>query len=391
METDVPLIMQLISITQQLDLRSMTFSTWFPDAAPFQILLSIANAIAVQPLLQELEVMDFQDRFVLPFQAAAYLRDLSRISFGRSDPYDEFWPEAVPFTPVAPRVQGFPSVTSISFGVAPEGVSDALRSITSATLSSLEVMVGAPFLDVVGEGDVPNVLVAIPTSTLEGRLNALARFPGLKSFQFTFATSQVQWADFAPILDYHQMEFACLQGHGLPEWLGNGELEALAQAWPLLQELELIDTSQDLQSAPPQPDHGRPPTTTLAGLACLAIHCPVLERLIICVDARDPLPTPLPTVVGTSVTDIRLSYSWVPSGRDEEKAVAQFLARMWPRQLERKRGRDREEEFWVNARWNVGQFGGLDRAANRVLQEGPLPRIWAQVYSLLNGRRGTAE
>lgn len=301
--------MQLISTTQELDLTSLSFFTWHPDQIAFPILLSISSAIAAQPNLAELDVLDFHDWFILPFQAGAFLQHLTRISFGRYNPYDEFWPEAIPHTPVAqiyiPGHPSFPSVTSSNLGVTQEGVSDVLAAITSVSLTSLEVMVGPPFLDVVGEGDVPNELVPLPTSILQGRLGGLVRFTVLRSFRFTFATSQLAFVDFAPILACHEMEFACLQGHGLSRWVGDGELQTMAQAWPLLEELVLIDTSQQLQHAHPRNNQGHAPSMTLAGLACLAIHCPQLARLITCVDARESVNTPFPTVIRSGMCDSR--------------------------------------------------------------------------------------
>lgn len=379
---DVQAIMRLIADTQELDLTSMSFFTPNPEQITFPILLSISSAIAAQPNLEELDVLDFFDRFTLPFQAAALLHHLTHISFRRHDQCGAFWPDDLPHLPIAqvqiPGFPCFPALTSAKLGVAPEGVSDILAAITSASLISLEVMVGPPVLEILDEGGVP-----FPISALDGRLGELGRFKALTSFRFTFATSRARFADFIPILDCHQMSFASLRGNGLARWIGNRELSMVAQAWPEIEQLELIDTSQELQRPPPNHNDGHPPSVTLAGLGCLATHCPKLGRLLICVDAREPVPLPFPQVVGTSVHEVRLSYSWVPGEVTAERAVAQFLVHMWPNQV---LGSPGFGDVWVAARWNIGRLGGLFGETKRQMERGALPRIWRRVYTLLRSR-----
>lgn len=361
--------MDIISTSHSLRLESLTFTTWSPGFVSLPLLLALSHAIVAQPGLRRLQIRDLANSFTLPFQAASELQHLERISFnGEWEDYwdsKEYWMSSNVTTPVT-EIHGFPALRSAAMAMTADAIPRALAAIKSAHLTELEIVVESPYNEEEEES-------LTSTSSLAGGLDDVRRFTSLSYVQILFLATSAAWSDFSPLLDCACLEFVSLYGHDLSQLLRDEELFLMAQSWPQLRELDLIDTLSDI------PDAGStPPAATLRGLDCLAAHCVHLRKLTISVDARNPDPDSLPPVVGTSMVDVRLAYSWVASGEESEMALVNFITNMWPNQIIL--GEPMSREKWVRTRWDIGRVGGWDRVRLGRMQVGPWPRIWGLVH-----------
>lgn len=348
-------ISQIILGTRLLHLDELHFTVWDISVISCPIITrAISDAINAQPLLQRLEVLDLEHRFVLPWSAASSLRHLTHLTFSETNALCNPWYSTTPPSEVAP-VSGFGTLKSISLGVTPELLSAVLSAVTSAILEDLEVLLYARAED--------------EESSLHGRLGEVHRFVHLVSLRLTFVGSVMQWSDFDPMLHCTELKVLVLRGKYLSSVVGDQELNTMSLSWPNLEDLEVTDSD-------PHPNGlaSAAPTATFTGLSHLSKNCPRLQKLMISVDARQPhLSSSAHVVIAAAMEDVRLPYSRTGDTAESHEAVALLIQSMWPGQEIPPR-----EEFgtWLNSRLQITTFD----IPLAVEEFDVWRRIWTMVY-----------
>lgn len=366
-DTTVP---QLLAATKRLSLDELEIRTLLDDE---QTVSAIADAITAQPALLRLHLYDSAARMLRPWVAASSLAYLREASFMASYPYDNPLDPLILESPVS-GTRGFPNLGTLRVDGRAIEIATAIAAIGS-DLEMMEIMVYPP------PQDDPE-----PLSDLAGVMKEVSRFTHIKSFEITFPASTAIWTDFAPLLSCRGMRECSLFGYGLSRMVGDAEVLLMARAWPELETLviedfvrrEEFDSRKASAIARLDPHYQVvSPKATLGGLGCLAVHTPCLRKLSIAVDARATSSRLDNVVIGASVSDLALPYSWTDNTSAD--AVASFICRTWPNQTLLT---EKSHVIWTAIGFTAVEYDGRGGT-----MYGPWFSIWGKVYSALMEER----
>lgn len=215
---------------------------------------------------------------------------------------------------------GFGKLIGVDVGRIPvHAFEKVLASIQSSELQTLSLY-AEPKED--GEGAMD----------LTGRLSGhFKRWSWLKYVQLDFGGGVVNWEDILPLLSCREMEEISLTFIGSSAIIKDGDLKSMAQAWPLLEKLEIKDL--DLEDGHDTYSNV-PPAATLHGLIPLAQHCPSLNTLSISVAVHGVGEEHQSLDVVSNVENLNLGWSWADPTDSADKLddVGAFIVKMWPNQ-----------------------------------------------------------
>lgn len=325
-------VVALCSVLYRLrDLKLETFCITSSDRMITQsrrVENTVQAVLVQQQALLNITVSDFCSRLTTSFRDAGRLAHLENIRL-TTTPYGFYGDLPHPDIPVA-RVHPvhsfptgtddkhptFPSLRRFMANVSVDDVRPILSSITSPGVRCIE-------LHVTGPGAM------IGTCFTE-----IGRFERLETIWLEYPGLLGGWADIMPILACHSVQNISVHGDCISAILGDEQVLCIAQAWPCLRSLVIVDSCLerwrlDLQTTCPQRGSRDPhiPMTTLLGLGAFAAYCPSLSCLIIPIDARETPNIPILGATGCAVQEIGFPNSLVDEG---EQRVARFISSMWP-------------------------------------------------------------
>lgn len=171
------------------------------------------------------------------------------------------------------------------------------------------------------------------------------------------------WEGILSLLACHKLESVTLYIEELAQTINDAQVEQMAQAWPALQKLVLLNEEEAAGD----------PLVTLQGLACLAQHCPSLKTLSIYVDATRLQEEEPILKTGRDVDHLDLLFMVED---EQEDRAADYIAKMWPNL------RTRTTFLWNGA-------GGEEEEAEAEQRE-QWERLWAKVDGRLGRKSAVA-
>lgn len=313
-ESHVGALVHMLQMAQSLSLDVLWVEANYEELSSSPL---VADAVVAlldrQPELTDLRVSDLIGRFHGPFREAGRLEHLQTLQLGVTEWYP-FTNNAIPSNPILRPVSGFPSLQSLEVQAGVYDISNILKSVESKLLT-LSVVVDPP-----------------PAETNLGTsLADVGRFSSLSAISIKFPHIRGTWDSFKPLLTLPLLEEINLTGDDIARTIGDPQLRDMAQAWPLLRSLIVIDCHlrrTQLQTSRRLGMGGEyPPAATLLGLSVFATNCPGLEELVIAIDARAVPKDIALLAIGHKVETIRFPDSWADKRVLE---VARFIAKVWP-------------------------------------------------------------
>lgn len=359
---------------------------------------TVSFAISAQPLLRRFTLIGPQNRFIEPWEAASRLEYLSDITLRatNADILDGPWYAGSFATEGVPAV-GFPALRGACLELDATLLPTIITSISSPELQDIKLRVEGQIED---DGHMP-------VNSLDSGLDGLGRFLKLTSLHIVFPRTNSDWSDFTPLLACCGMTTIVLRGHDLSIVVGDPELQAMAESWPNVRRMEIQDSTR--QEHNHRYDEHQAPRVTILGLSCLSLHCPLLETLKICVDARQPGRRAVITHAGVAMKEVRLPFSWLEQedpgyevdvdensdgaapepglqpvtnlDRNGEDDVASLICSLWPNQT---LPPPEEVLLWAltHGDWNSLHSEEFLPPPNLVR---PWERIWKRVFECLRG------
>lgn len=350
-------IAEILHTTRFLQLEELEFTACDTSVIVCPIIaLAVSDAIVAQPLLRQLKVLDLKDRFLLPWSTASRLHHLTHVMFHEMDAFEDPW-NAVTQADQVSQVSGFPTLRHAAFGVALNGLTSVLAAITSTDLQELRLVVQTP--------EEENEMDA----ALNDRLYGIKRFSNLTTLHILFAGIASSLDDFLPLFACHSLCTLIIRGKGLSTSVDDDGIETMAISWPVLEELEIIDSDPESLASPT-------PHITIHGLNRAARHFHLLRKLCISIDARRPDLCQPDEFASTTMEDVRFPLSLVSEEPSSQKEVARLIRAMWPKQHVPV---PKDLSHWLLTRHQIMTFD-----LPVVLKEGdPWPYVWMFVYFAL--------
>lgn len=310
----------------------------------------IGLVISQQKALTSIDLSDLRGRESAPVTEASYLPHLARIklvSTRRTNLPVAATPSVVgdPWLPIQGlpndstilhhhRRISFPSLLHLAAQLPPADVETLLRRVTSTKLDTLELNLVQP-----GSG-----------TTFTRTLADVGRFLMLRTIHINHSRIHGTWRDIRPILSCPCAQNVSLSGHRISTVIGDSELRSMAEAWPLLQSLAIVDDYLEIRrltshilGTGTDTNSLCIPSASLIGLTPFALHCPLLTSIAISINARGTLSETSVQGVGLKVKSVRFPNSLVLV--EGEHHVADFIKRMWPNQ--RHSALKEEDDSWA--------------------------------------------
>lgn len=367
---NAPSVIETVNLTRSLELRTAFIKLTSRVPMCPSVPLAVADAIRSQRTLESLCFMGMAPHTMEMFAAASELKVLRALSLTEWEgTWEDIQDDDATFA-CAEEGGTFPSLKNISFSLTRVALPSALACITSPNLKHLTLRLKEP------RGPGPY--------HLDSCLDNLRLHTRLATIQLTFSRTTSTWEDLLPLLACSRLQCLKLEGYLLPATIGDQELKNMAESWPLLEVLTIEYESCRANLARNSNKADERPRITLAGLVCLATHCPALRKLRLSIDASVVPDAPAFPVTGGKMKDISFPLSPVVSGGTGDRAIARFLTELWPNQEPPcPRTGEGEQGSWANTgarhpRWLQGDA------------ECPIwERIWMMVYVYLSRCAGS--
>lgn len=312
-ESHVCALVYMLQMAQSLSLEGLGVEANYEELSSSpRVTAALVALIDQQPKLTHLRVCDLIDRFDGPFREAGRLQNLQMLELGMTEwfPYTN---EAIPSDPILRPVLGFPSLQTLGVQAGIDDIPNILQSIESRLLLTLSVVI-----------DPPTAETNLGTSLVD-----VGRFSSLSDISIKFPHIRGTWESFKPLLALPLLEEVELTGDDLARTIGDPQIRDMAQAWPLLRSLIVVDCHLRRTRTRRRLGMGGeyPPAATLLGLSTFATNCPGLKELVIAIDARAVPKDIALLAVGQKVESLRFPDSWAD---ERVLEVAKFIAKVWP-------------------------------------------------------------